>query len=488
MSDQKPVIVWFRQDLRIADNPALAWASSTARPLLLIYILEDADQQTWGAGSASKWWLYGSLEALGDEIARLGNQLVLRRGDPLDVIPELARTIGGSGVAWNRCYEPHAVGRDTALKQTLIDDGLEVHSFNSALWAEPWVVKNKAGQPFRVFTPFWKELRTVPLRRSTQRPARLPRLVTDIASEPVGDWGLRPVEPNWAEEFETVWRPGEAGAHIALDAFLAHGISGYASDRNLLRPMSTSRLSPHLHFGEISPVQVRERLEAAIAERPDLANDGDKFLSELAWREFSVNLLFHNPGLPEQNWRRQFDEFDWRTDPAGFAAWSRGRTGYPVVDAGMRQLWRTGFMHNRARMIAASFLIKDLLIDWRRGAKWFWDTLVDADLANNSSSWQWVAGSGADAAPYFRIFNPVTQGEQYDPDGSYVRKWVPELSTLPDAYIHCPWNADPATLRRAGIELGITYPHRIVDHALARDRAMAAFKSLPTADGSFGGS
>jgi len=484
MSDHQPVIVWFRQDLRLADNPALAWAASTGRPMLLIYVLEVDPSEKWALGAASKWWLHKSLVSLGKDIAARGARLILRRGDASVIIPEIARSTGAAAAVWNRCYEPHAVLRDAALKQTLATDGLDVQSFNGAVWAEPWKIKNNAGQPFKVFTPFWKSLRAVPKRSVVATPTRFPGMKGHPTSDDLDSWALLPDKPNWAAGFEDVWTPGETGAHTALDAFIEDRLSGYASDRNLLGAGSTSRLSPHLHFGEVSPVQVGETIGAAVARQPGLENDAEKFLSELAWREFSISLLFHTPTLPDQNWRSQFDAFEWRQDPEALAAWSRGMTGYPVVDAGMRELWATGFMHNRARMIVASFLIKDLLIDWRLGEAWFWDTLVDADLANNASSWQWVAGSGADAAPYFRVFNPVAQGEQYDADGAYVRKWVPELAKLPAAYIHQPWEADAATLRRAQVELGATYPERIVDHAFARDRALSLFKTLPKTGGS----
>jgi deoxyribodipyrimidine photo-lyase len=364
------------------------------------------------------------------------------------------------------------------LKEELQRRGVDVQSFNGALLFEPWTVKTKTGEPFKVFTPFWRTCLQLPWRAPTPAPKKLPGFAGDVQSDALAQWRLLPMAPNWAAGFEAEWAPGEAGAHKALDRFLQGRPSAYPTARDALGAQGTSRLSPHLHWGEISPAQIRAAVEGAAALDPALQHGCDKFLSEIGWREFAANLLFHWPTLPESNWRERFDAFPWLNDDAGLRAWQRGRTGYPVVDAAMRELWATGYMHNRARMIAASFLIKHLLIDWRCGEDWFWDTLLDADLANNAASWQWVAGSGADAAPYFRIFNPVSQGQRYDADGAYVRRWVPEIAKLPDDVLHRPWEADTNTLREARVVLGESYPHPIVDHAQARARALAAFASI----------
>ncbi|MFO1017189.1 MAG: deoxyribodipyrimidine photo-lyase [Hyphomonadaceae bacterium] len=473
-----PAIVWLRQDLRLADNPALAAAVASKRPVIVLFVLDDETPGRWRLGGASRWWLHHSLKALSRDLQAKGCALVLRRGRGDAVLLELARECGAGAVFWNRCYEPYAVARDKALKQTLTAQGVEVESFSGALMYEPWEVKTKGGEPFKVFTPFWRACLQVEMRALAATPKKIKGWDGQLASDALDDWALLPTRPNWATGFEPCWTPGEAGALKALGAFIDERLKAYAEGRDVMGEDATSHLSPHLHFGEISPVQVRRAVEAAAAHEPSLQRGADKFLTELGWRDFSANLLFNWPTLPEANWRAEFDAFAWRDDDAAFEAWTKGQTGYPVVDAGMRELWATGYMHNRARMIAASFLIKHLLIDWRRGEDWFWDTLVDADLANNAASWQWVAGSGADASPYFRIFNPVTQGERYDADGAYVRRWVPELAKLADDFIHQPWAAGEDDLAKAGVRLGKTYPAPIVDHAEARARALAAFAAL----------
>ncbi|MBU6371760.1 MAG: DNA photolyase family protein [Alphaproteobacteria bacterium] len=471
-----PVLVWFRQDLRVADNPALAAAAQTGAPVVCLYLLDDETPGPWRMGGASRWWLHHSLEALDADLRRLGGGLILRRGPAAAVVPALAAEIGAGAVYWNRCYEPFAVARDTALKAALQADGRAVRSFNSALLFEPWDVRNGSGEAFKVYSPFWRAaLKKGPSRSLAATPARLPAPAKPVPSDALGSWRLLPTKPDWAGGLRAAWTPGEAGAKARFDAFCERTLQGYAADRNIPGRVTTSALSPHLHFGEISPLQIWSAVEA----RGLAGKDADKFVSELGWREFSHHLLFDFPDLPDRNWRTQFDDFPWADDPAGIEAWKRGRTGYPIVDAGMRELWTTGWMHNRVRMVVASFLIKHLMTDWRVGQDWFWDTLVDADLANNAASWQWVAGSGADAAPYFRIFNPVSQGETYDPDGAYVRRWVPEIARLPNALLHRPWEADAAALRAAGVTLGETYPRPIIDHATARARALAAFEHLP---------
>lgn len=466
-------LVWFRQDLRTDDNPALAFAAARG-PVVPVYILEEGGAD-WPPGGASRWWLHGSLAAL----ARSLGGLVMRRGDPRRLIPELAGAVGADCVVWNRCYEPAAIARDTALKADLSAAGLEVQSFNGALVAEPWEMATKSGGPFKVFTPFWNALR----QRGTAAPLAAPP--AELASIPSGDrledWALRPTTPDWAAGWSGLWQPGEAGAKARLAAFLQADLAGYAALRDRPDRENVSRLSPHLHFGELSPRRLWAAVRAVADRDPGLARDAEKFLSELAWREFSSHLLYHFPQLSEANWKEAFDAYPWRDDAGDLTAWQRGRTGYPLVDAGMRELWQTGYMHNRVRMVAASFLIKHLRIDWRVGEAWFWDTLVDADLANNAASWQWVAGSGADASPYFRIFNPVAQGRKFDPEGAYVRRWCPELANMPDAHIHAPFEAPREVLNAAGVVLGETYPLPIVDHAKARAAALAGYEAVKAA-------
>lgn len=478
-----PAIVWLRQDLRLADNPALHAAHQSKRPLVLLYILDDETPGRWRLGGASRWWLHRSLEAFGADIAKRGGVLVLRKGKAEAVLPQFVKETDAGAVYWNRCYEPYATKRDTLLKEKLSRADVQAQSFNGALLFEPWTIKTKTGEPYKVFTPFWRAcLQSGVGRPLLPAPKKLNGFGGDVKSDRLASWALLPTKPNWATSFEAEWTPGEAGARTALKDFIGDRLQYYPDARDQLGAKGTSRLSPHLHFGEISPAQIAAAVESAADENTALRRGADKFMTEIGWREFSTHLLFHWPTLPEQNWRDQFDSFEWRDDDAALEAWRRGRTGYPVVDAAMRELWSTGYMHNRARMIAASFLIKHLLIDWRRGEEWFWDTLLDADLANNAASWQWVAGSGADASPYFRIFNPVTQGERYDADGAYVRKWVPELAKLPDDVLHRPWTADAITLHSAGVELGRTYPAPIVDHSAARARALETYKRISSGD------
>lgn len=473
-------LLWFRSDLRLADNPALAAALANGGPVAPVFILDDEDAGRWRLGGASRWWLHHSLAALAADLAARGSQLILRRGPAEREIERLVAETGAASVVWNRRYEPWAVARDERLKATLKRRGVAARSFNAGLLREPWEVMNGKGEPYRVFTPFWRALRAgLELPAVIEPPARLAGPQTWPHSDLIENWGLTPKQPDWAGGLRDTWGPGEAGAWKRLDAFAGRTSLEYGEARNLPGREGTSRLSPHLHFGEIGPRQVWRALTAgALAESGDLMPAGvEIFLSEIAWREFSHHLLFHAQKLPEQPLRPEFAAFPWASDPTGLARWREGATGYPIVDAGMRQLWATGWMHNRVRMIVASFLIKHLLIDWREGQAWFWDTLVDADLANNAASWQWVAGSGADASPYFRIFNPVTQGQKFDPDGAYVRRWVPELANLPDKFLHAPWTARSIDLADAGVRLGVNYPAPIVDHAMARARALEAYAS-----------
>jgi deoxyribodipyrimidine photo-lyase len=454
-----PTILWFRQDLRLSDQPALAAAVERGGPIIPVYIWAPEEEGVWPPGAASRWWLGRSLAALDAGLKKHGSRLIIRRDQSAVALNQLITETGASAVFWNRRYEPAGVARDRAVKSALRERGMTAESFHGNLLFEPWTIKNSAGQPFRVFTAFWKSclqqtlpapVKDTPIKK-LPAPAKWPHslALSDLALEPTIDWagGLR-----------DSWQPGETGAQKQLERFRKDALEEYSSGRDRPGIVGTSRLSPHLHFGEISPAQIWHA-----------ASGSDAYLRQLGWREFAHHLLFHNPESPEQALRHEFNDFTWKPDPKALAAWQRGRTGYPLVDAGMRELWHTGWMHNRVRMVVASFLVKHLLIAWQEGAAWFWDTLVDADLANNTLGWQWVAGCGTDAAPYFRIFNPVLQGEKFDPAGEYVRHWVPELATVPDKWIHRPWEA-PVSVP--------DYPLPIVDHKMARKRALAAFASI----------
>ncbi len=467
-------IVWFRQDLRLADNPALADAAARGA-VVPLYILDETPGVR-PIGGAGRWWLHHSLAALSKSVGGL----VLRRGNAAAVLIDLVKATGATRVVWNRCYEPQAIARDTAIKAALTGAGIEVESFNGSLVFEPWQVKTLSGGPFKVYSPFWRAC----LKLDADAPTSAPKLKLAkpaTKSDDLKTWHLTPTTPNWAAAFTGEWTPGEAGAHARLEAFLAEGLTGYGELRNRPDLPNVSRLSPHLHWGEISPRQIWAATQMHIEANSGSRKDADKFLSEIGWREFAYHLLFHFPTLPERNWKPAFDAYPWSDNAAHLTAWQRGQTGYPIVDAGLRELWSTGYMHNRVRMIVASFLIKHLRIDWRQGEAWFWDTLLDADVANNAASWQWVAGSGADAAPYFRIFNPMEQGRKFDPDGLYVRRWCPEIARLPNAILHAPFEAPSEILRACGVTLGKTYPQPIVNHAEARAAALAGYGAVKAA-------
>ncbi len=476
-------IWWVRLDLRLADNPALH-AAMQCGAVVPVFIHCPEEEAPWPPGAASNWWLHQSLSALEARLKKAGSHLVIRRGDSLGELCRLVEETGARGVFWNRRYDPACIARDRTIKAELRARGLEAGSFNAALLHEPWTIRNQSGKPFRVFTPFWRHCLAQPdpaaLLPAPRRFPPPPRWPESLA---LGKLTLEP-RLNWADGFHRVWQPGEAGARAALERFLAHGFPGYTEQRHRPDRAGTSRLSPHLHFGEISACQVWHGLKAAAGKRRPPGSDwrGSQFLAELGWREFSHHLLFHFPHAADQPLRREFDRFPWRENKRFLRAWQRGATGYPIVDAGMRELWASGWMHNRVRMIAASFLVKDLLQPWQAGARWFWDTLVDADLPQNSLGWQWTAGCGADAAPFFRVFNPTTQGEKFDPDGDYVRRWCPELAGLPAKWIHRPDQAPADVLLAAGVKLGRTYPPPLLSHATARMVALGAFASLKSAD------
>ncbi len=469
MSDT--TIVWLRHDLRLEDNPALA-AAAARGAVVPAFIWAPEEEAPWEPGAASRWWLHRSLESLATSLAKAGAPLVIRRGPTLEALRELARGCGATHVAWNRRYEPATIARDTGIKTALGADGLTVESFNGSLLFEPQQVATKEGKPYQVFTPFWRSLlaRTeppepLPAPRSLQ--AARPRTANGLKSLSLESLALLP-RIDWATTMERTWKPGEAPAQKRLRGFLENRLGDYGTDRDRPDHDGTSGLSPHLHFGEISPRRVWHTVRAAVGGRPAASITGspEVYLRELGWREFASHLLYHFPHTTLQPLRGDYARFPWVDDPVGLRAWQRGRTGFPIVDAGMRQLWATGWMHNRVRMIVASFLVKDLRISWLEGARWFWDTLVDADLASNTLGWQWAAGCGADAAPYFRIFNPTSQGKSFDPAADYVHRWVPELARVSAAAIHAPEEA----------ALGGGYPEPIVNHAEARLRALEALK------------
>ncbi len=481
-----PTLLWFRHDLRLADNPALAAALQRGGAVVPVFILDDAGEGDWSLGGASRWWLHHSLSALDADLRSRGSQLVLARGDSATELRRLVKATGAGAVYWNRRYEPAVRARDAAIKAAFTNEGLDAKSFNSALLFEPHTIQNKQSRPFQVFTPYWRHCLALPMPEPVEAgkgavthfpaPAKWPASLENAAL------GLLPAIP-WDAAFGKVWMPGEAGAQQRLKQFLRGGaVHDYDAQRNLPAIEGTSGLAPHLHWGEIGPRQIAAAVKAlGKASGLDPASNGARvFLSEVGWREFAHHLLFHFEHTPAKPLRADFERFPWAEDAGGvkLRAWQRGLTGYPIVDAGMRQLWATGWMHNRVRMITASFLVKHLRLPWQHGAAWFWDTLVDADLASNTLGWQWSAGCGADAAPYFRIFAPVTQGERFDGEGRYVRQWVPELAKLPDKYLHAPWTAPESLLEFARVKLGETYPRPIVDHAEARADALAAFKAL----------
>ncbi len=466
-----PVLLWLRRELRLADNPALEAAIATGRPVAVAFVLDESTGGAWASGAASRWWLHHSLAALAEGLRARGASLVLRRGRFEQVIPALAAEIGAAEVHAGMPTEPWSRKAYHSVKAALAVP-FKVHLTTLAFHPED--IRTQAGTPFGVYTPF---SRACLARGLPAPPLAAPAAIASlpVQSDRLEDWGLLPARPDWAGGLRQAWVPGEAGAAVRLAGFVAGALDRYAAERDIPGVASTSMLSPHLAWGELSVAQVWHAAE-------DAGGAGrQKFINEVLWREFAAHLLWHHPHLPEQPLRAEFGRMTWREDAAGLRAWQRGMTGVPIVDAGMRQLWQTGWMHNRVRMIVASFLVKHLLIPWQDGEAWFWDTLVDADLAQNAASWQWVAGSGADAAPYFRIFNPVLQGEKFDPDGAYVRRFVPELAALPDRCLHAPWEAPALVLQGAGVRLGVTYPTPVVGLMEGRERALAAFASLKDA-------
>jgi deoxyribodipyrimidine photo-lyase len=472
-------LVWFRRDLRLADNPALQLATAAGGPIVAVFVYAPDEEAPWSPGSASRWWLHHSLAALDADLRRRGMPLTVRRGPSLPALLALAREVGARRVVWNRLYDPATVARDTSVKAALREQGLEVDSCNAALMCEPWTIRTGTGGPYRVFTPFWRacqgtlDAQAVP----TAAPARLSGPNPAPASLAIAELDLLPRQ-RWDQGLQAAWQPGERGAQARLAGFCEEWLDQYDDGRNRPDQPGSSRLSPHLHFGEIGPRQCLVATRNVVAARPAAQKSAEAFVRELGWREFAHHLLHHYPQTPEQPLDAKFSAFPWAADESRLAAWQQGRTGYPIVDAGLRELWTTGWMHNRVRMIAASLLTKNLQQPWVAGARWFWDTLVDADLAANTLGWQWTAGCGADAAPFYRIFNPVLQSERFDPQRTYLRRWLPELARLPDTWIHRPWLAPPAVLLAAGVRLGHDYPEPVVDFPASRAAALAAYASI----------
>jgi deoxyribodipyrimidine photo-lyase len=430
MSSQ-PTIVWLRDDLRIADNPALAAAAEAASPLVIVYLLDDESPAVRPLGGAARWWLHHSLEALAADLATIGGTLVLRHGDAIGEITRLVGETNAGAVYWNRRYSA-ARDLDADLKHQLKERGLDVRSFQANLMYEPWTVTTGEGNPYRVFTPFYRATLD---RAAPREPIARPKKIHThrVESDALADWGLLPTKPDWSAGLASRWKPGEESAHQTLEHFARSGLADYHR-RDEPGLDSTSHLSPHLRYGEISPFQIWHRMHGTLDAAAK--KNVDKYLREVVWREFNWNILFSSPELATKNFRPDFDAFPWaKPVPAQLEAWHKGETGIPLVDAGMRELWTTGYMHNRVRLVAASFLVKNLLVDWRLGEQWFWDTLVDADEANNPGNWQWVAGSGADAAPYFRVFNPELQAAKFDPDGTYRDRWLPSDELAPQPIV-----------------------------------------------------
>lgn len=464
------VIHWFRQDLRITDNPAL-FAAAKQGNVLPIYILDEKNADEYCMGGASRWWLHHSLLALNKS---LKGKLAVYKGDPKNILIDLVEEHNVKAVNWNRCYEPWRIARDKKIKKVLEAHNTEAKSFNGSLLWEPWEVLKKDRTPYKVFTPYYRKtcLSVISPRMPLPKPAKLNLYEDKTNNLSIDDLDLLPVI-KWDKKLEPYWKIGEQGAQKRLEKFTANRLENYKQGRNYPALNTVSRLSPHLHFGEISPNQTWYT-----AKKNEESDDLDHFLSEMGWREFSHSLLYHFPELPRKNLQSKFDNFPWLENEEYLHCWQKGQTGHPLVDAGMRELWQTGYMHNRVRMVVGSFLVKNLLLHWHHGEKWFWNCLLDADLANNSASWQWIAGCGADAAPYFRVFNPSTQGQKFDPEGEYTRRFVPELKELPNKYLFSPWEAPEDILQKAGVKLGENYPQPIVDLKLSRLRALDAFQTL----------
>ncbi len=483
-------LAWLRNDLRLADNPALYHAAQEHEAVVPLFVWAPDEEGRWAPGGAHRWWLHRSLQSLGADLRGRGLRLILRRGPSLDELRAALRYTGAGAVYWNKRYAPALRARDVETARALRADGVAIHTFEGRILHDPHRVETTSGGPYHVYTPFWKKFVVqvevpppldAPRLGRSRAPTRLPASVAldELELTPQAQDGV-----DWAEGFGERWGArapgravGEQGAHQRLQHFVETGLSSYDDARDRPDQDGTSLLSPRLHHGELSARQVWHAARGGVRSAA-LREQAEVFLKEIAWREFSYHLLFHYPETTTEPLKGKFEAFPWRDDEDRLERWQRGATGYPIVDAAMRQLWRHGWMHNRLRMVTASFLTKDLLVPWQAGARWFWDTLVDGDLGNNTMGWQWAAGCGADAQPFFRIFNPVSQGRRHDPDGTFVKKWLPALADLPARHVHAPWEAPEHVLREAGVRLGETYPEPMVDHAAARQRALAAYKEI----------
>lgn len=470
-------ILWFRQDLRVNDNPALNAAIENSREVIAVYILDEQSKNYRKLGGASKVWLHYALDDLKKNLKEKYNiNLVFKIGKSVYVLEKLFTESKAEKLFFNHCYEPYVAANDA-----IINKKFNTESFNGSLLVEPHEVKNGSGEYFKVYTAFYKKCLS---SHKPRAPLKAPKQQDKgsklkIESLKLDDLKLLPTKPDWAAKFKKYWVISEEAAQKKLDYFFENGLKNYPDDRNFAdNENGTSKLSPYLHFGQISPHQILSATEFYSHIKDSTAKGAEKYINEIYWREFSYSLLGNFNGLPEQNFRPEFDNFPWENNSELLHKWKWGKTGFPIVDAGMRELYETGYMHNRVRMIVGSFLTKNLLTHWKEGEEWFWDNLFDADLANNSASWQWVAGSGADAAPYFRIFNPVMQGKKFDPSGNYTKKWCPELKNMHINFLHNPWEASDIELRAAGVELGKNYPKPILMHDKARNRALEAYKKI----------
>ena len=474
-------VVWLRNSLRLGDHPALAHAAGRGA-VVPVFVWAPDEEEPWAPGGAHRWWLHESLTALGLALEKKGSRLVLRQGGSLDEIKAVCEASGADRVVWQTRIAPTLRRRDEAVRAGLEEAGVEVRQFGGRILHDPDRVETGSGGPYKVFTPFWKKAKAA-LDPGAPLPA------PDLGGAAPETWpesvaldalGLTPEAQDgvdWAGGMRETWTPGEGGAAERLRAFVDGTLLHYDAERDFPAVRGTSMLSPHLHWGEVSPRQVWAAANAWVSNGAT-REAADAFLFEIGWREFSYHVLHHFPHMPDEPLKEKYERMPWEHDEAALQAWQRGRTGYPLVDAAMRQLWHVGWMHNRMRMVTASFLTKDLLVRWQDGERWFWDTLCGGDLANNAMGWQWAAGSGADAQPFFRIFNPISQSTKYDPDGAYIRRWVPELADLPTKHLHAPWTAPPGVLREAGVVLGETYPEPVVDHKAARERALEALQQV----------
>ena len=469
-------IVWFRKDLRLADHPALDAALQANKEIIPVFIWDEEEGGNWSPGAASRWWLHHSLASLGSSITKLGGSLILARGKAGQVLPELAQAYQADQIFYGRCYDPAGIATQEAVEEACDLQGINTDSFNSSLLQEPWETKNGTGKPFQVFTPYWRKSRPIIYREPANYAVKKLSFAQGLPMiSSLDGLNLLPEHP-WHHKLGEHWEVSEEAAHHQIERTVEEVTHSYATRRNHPSVVGTSRLSPYLAWGQVSPRQICQAVLQAESEGSHRGEN--KFLVEIGWREFSYHLLYHFPNIPDQPLRPKYAKFPWLDDPQNLKNWQFGKTGYPMVDAGMRQLYETGWMHNRVRMIVASFLVKHLLLPWQDGARWFWDTLVDADLASNTQGWQWAAGCGADAAPYFRIFNPITQGDKFDARGEYARRWIPELEKVPKKFVFSPWTAPSSVLAESGVSLGENYPDPCVDHSEARARALAALATL----------